>query len=195
MLLATGGALGAAGRAAVVLLPWLALVGLPRSRTAAPRPLRSASLDLGMALPPLCVAARLDVARGVPAAELALVASCALALLFLWSLAAERARRGERRRSLFGLAWLCAVPGAAALHCALLWAAQPGEGTSWVAAATVTTPLVWCHRWASAGAPPLAASLAGLALAVAVGFFAYLGDGSGRNGTLREGAAGPGESR
>ena len=158
------------------LMVWLMLAGLPSAARRADiarhaevarraevdmeedatdsRP-RSLLLDVALAWPPLALAAGLDLARGVPAVEVSVRLGAGLLLVPGLLRAARCAPTG------YGLAWLGLVPGLAALHVALVWAAQPGPGgPAWVEALTGTSPLVW-----AAGAGGWQGLLAGALLA------------------------------
>ncbi len=156
--------------AALAMLPWLALAPLPRKHGADAGPFRGALFVGCLALPPLALAAGLDLARGAEPRAHALSVVGAWLALVLWVGAAERAAGVARARRAYAGLWLVLVPGAAALRLALAWAplsqARAGSGSSaWFA----LDPLVWCHRWARpSGFEAQAALELGLVLGAAV---------------------------
>ena len=168
-----------ASRLGLALLPWLALAGLPPAveLAAGDRPtggsLRAALVPVALALPLVAMGLGLDVAsvtilggESVTARlfPYAAPAAFALALVFIWSCAAECARASRSARRIQGSAWLLLVPGLATVRCALVWAPRGGGGElegggAWaVSLATLASPCVWVFDWMRAlerfGTPP-----------------------------------------
>ena len=148
----------AGGRSSVwVLLPWIALAGLPRRSGGPPLAWCAAAL-----LPLFALGLAADLRAGRAAGEVLRAALPALGLALLLAAAARRAR-GAR---LHALLWLALVPGAAALALVveLFEGPLPALGAR-------ATPLAWGAR-AAAGAPdvaPWAALAAALLLLAAAG--------------------------
>jgi hypothetical protein len=138
-----------------VLVPWVALAGLPRRTGAGALPLAVALL-----LPVLALGVAADLRAERELGDVAATAGAGLALALLLALAARRGR-GAR---LHGALWLLLVPGAAAL-------ALTAELAGWerVRAGAAALPLVWIARAARGAplAPPWVALLAGVLLALA----------------------------
>jgi hypothetical protein len=168
--------------AALALLGWVALAGLPRpGRVDRPGSVdRGAGPDtetgagawavLGLALPALALGAALDVGSGLAAVEVARTVGWGLALVALLALGADRAARARAgRQRLHGALWLALVPGLAVLPAVALWGTSSASaGASWVA----LSPLGWTARRAleasaERGTLP-AAPVAALALAAAL---------------------------
>ena len=141
-----------AARAGLVLLPWLALAGIPSIRyRAAPGRGRwdSALLPIALLLPVLGLALGLDARSGRATLVPALLA---VAIVLVWSLSREAARRGGgTRRRVQAAAWIALVPGVVALHAALAWA-PPGVAPARWAWTERCSPLAWGLRWTAAGA-------------------------------------------
>ena len=144
-----------------VLLPWLALIGLPRTH-------RSAFAWLGVVLAaPVLVAAGLQDHLAGRAGVLQ-TAGVGCALLALLALAAHRACASPWKHA-YGLAWSILVPGAVMLHVALTWGAGPGSepATRAVSFLASASPLAWGFaRMSGTAASPFAAIGAGLFLIV-----------------------------
>lgn len=139
--------------AALALLPWLVVLPWPRSGREGVEPLWHRPLfGACLALPPLCLGAGIDLARGVEPRVLAATTAAAWLVLVLWSGAAACAVRSPRARAAFATLWFLLLPGAAALRCALVWVPQRAS-TSAAGRAPLFAldPLVWCHRWGRAG--------------------------------------------
>lgn len=156
--------------AALAILPWLVLAPLPRSRTAVGPVWHEPLLSGCLALPPLCLGAGIDLARGVEARVLAPTSAAAWLVLVLWSGAAACAVRTRRTRSVFSALWFLCLPAASALRLALAWvplrASAPLPGRAPLFA---LDPLLWCHRWGRAGGlAELALLELGLALCTAL---------------------------
>jgi len=160
-----------ASLSALVLLPWLALAGVPRGPGGASpaEGARAALRAAALALPPLGLALGLDDVRGFEPAGLLARALPAWALVFLWGWAAELARASRRAGRAYSALWLLALPGSAALWVALVWAAR-GSAARAPALDLVAplNPLLWLHGWgridgleaaASAAAPLLSAGI------------------------------------
>ncbi|MEW6072178.1 MAG: hypothetical protein AB1726_06210 [Planctomycetota bacterium] len=161
-------AIPGASRAGLVLLPWIALAGLPR-RSAAPGALPWTATT-AFVLPPLALGAGLDILAGAARGEVlgrCLVGGTLVALL---ALGAELA--GEAGRRLHAVLWLVLVPGSAALLAALAWIGAPGTGSPPVLLAELACchPLVWAHR--AARAEPLLGAAGGLRPLLLVGLLA-----------------------
>jgi hypothetical protein len=156
--------LGGGSRLALVLLPWLALAGLPRSARDCERPAPAALfwrslLPLLHALPVLAAAAALDHAARQGGLQGTLLLG--IPLLLLLSFAAESARHGALRRGLYGALWLVLVPGGALLGAALTWGASQGalDPPSFVTAMAPASPLAWALGRVPPGGPTSAAPL------------------------------------
>jgi hypothetical protein len=149
-----------------VLLPWVALAGLPR-RAAAPR----ASVVVALLLPVLALGAASDLASQRGAADVAATSSAGLGMVMLLAHAA-RVAGGSRAHA---AAWCALVPGPAALALACGWG-----GWSGCSGAGAALPLGWAAR-AAAGhaAAPWAA------LAVACILLGSARRASGRAGSPR----------
>lgn len=147
-----------------VLLPWVALVGLPR-RAAAPR----ASVVAALLLPVLALGAASDLASLRGAGDVAATSGAGLGVVLLLAQAA-RVAGGSRAHA---AAWCVLVPGAAALALACAW----GGWSGWSRAAAAL-PLGWAAR-AAAGQP--AAPWAALALASILLGLARLAPGPGES--------------
>lgn len=139
--------------AALAILPWLVLLPLPlRARAPEEPSWRAPLFGACLALPPLCLGAGIDLARGVEPRVLAANAAAAWLVLVLWSGAAGCAGRSQRSRSAFAALWFLFLPGASALRFALAWVPLRGS-TSGPSRAPLFAldPLLWCHRWGRAG--------------------------------------------
>ena len=110
-------AFGDTPRLLLALLPWVALIGLPRSSGGR----REWVVALALALPPLTLAGWLDGRSGMDGPGTAGLAVSGLLYLVLLGEAAHRARGSAR--GVYALAWLALVPGVAALSAALSWGA------------------------------------------------------------------------
>ena len=133
---------------ALALLPWLALAPLPGVRHDPTGPARGALLAGCLALPPLCLGAGVDLARGADARVLGVTSAAAWLVLVVWSLAAEGAPRTPESRSAFAVLWFLLLPGASALRFALAWVpARASSAASGRAPFFAADPLLWCHRW------------------------------------------------
>ena len=154
VLLAPRGVLpdpGSASRAALCLVPWLALGGLPRGT---PRPATRDVLGAALLLSPLGLAVALDL-RGAavlarawgPTLETA-VTGLGLFLLFQW--AARRAAAGPRPH-LHGALWLVGVAVLPVASAMAAWDGRPGGGPAWLAWAATVSPLEWAHGRLVAG--------------------------------------------
>lgn len=131
----------AAGRTcAWVVLPWVALAGVPRR---APAP--TASFVVALVLPLLALGAAADLAAERPVGDVALTAGVGMGLVVLLSLAARRAEGGLAH----AVAWWALVPAASALA---LTAEVVGWNTIWQG--TAALPLGWAAR--SAGGAHIA---------------------------------------
>jgi len=138
-------------RAAWVLLPWMALAGLPRTSTQ-----RLASgRSLLFALPILGLAAGLDFAEGESPARLAWFLGGASLLCLGWAALADRARGTGAMRSRYGWVWLLGVPLPLAYLTAFAWAPAHAASAagSWPSCWSLN-PLIWVHRHASLASPP-----------------------------------------
>lgn len=163
---------GGLSLAALALLGWVALAGLPR-RARAPVDADAGAgawAVLGLALPALALGAALDLGAGLAAAEVARTLGWGLALVALLAAGADRAARARAAlRRLHGALWLALVPGLAVLPAVALWGTSSAPaGASWVA----LSPLGWIARRAleasaERGTLP-AAPVAALALAAAL---------------------------
>ena len=148
--------------AALSLVGWLALAGLPRaSPRSAPGGAGPLAL-LGLALPALALGAAADLAAGLTPAELLWTAGPGLLLIGLLAAGAERARGG----GLHGLGWLLGVPGLALAPALALW----GRGDS--SALVAQSPLGW--SFLRALAPGLESPAAGVGPWGALGLCAAL---------------------
>lgn len=155
---------------ALALLPWLVLAPLPGARHDASAPAwRAGSFPALFALPPACLGAGIDLARGADARVLAVTAAGAWIVLVLWSLAAELARRAPAARPAFAALWFLLLPGASALSFALAWVPlRAGALAPSRAPFLAADPLLWCHRWGRPGGlAELALAELGLALCTA----------------------------
>ena len=144
-----------------VLLPWLALIGLPRTRRRT-----SAWLGVLLAAPVLVAAGLQDHLAGRAGVLHTAGVGCAL-LLLLARAAHDSCARA--RGNPYGLAWSVLVPGAVMLHVALTWGAGPGrEASSQVVSFLASaSPLAWSFaRMGGAEASPFAPLAAALLLAV-----------------------------
>ena len=113
-------AFGDTPRLLLALLPWVALIGLPRGSGRR----REWVVALALALPPLTLAGWLDGRSGLDSAGTAGLAASGLLYFVLLGEAAHRARGpagGPARGWAHAVAWLALVPGAAALSAALSW--------------------------------------------------------------------------
>jgi len=156
LLLAWGASLLALGlepsgalRTGLVLLPWLALAGLPGGRT-------RGLLSLALALPLLGVALGLDHAGGARFGSSDLLwIGIAAAVLVLWTSAAVEAREaGSGTRRLQAALWFLCVPGLAALWLAVVWSTRTGPGAetpAWARWIPRTSPVAWVLDAAAAG--------------------------------------------
>lgn len=168
-----------ASLSALVLLPWLALVSVPRRTLGAPAsPAQGARTALGaaaLALPPLGLALGLDDVRGFEPAALLARALPAWALVFLWAWAAELARASGRAGRAYSALWLLALPGSAALWVALVWAPRGSEARApALDLVAPLNPLLWLHGWGRIGGLEAAASAAAPLLSSAVVLAAVL---------------------
>lgn len=157
--------------AALALLPWLALAPLPVANPDASVPAWRGALLAGcLCLPPLCLGAGIDLARGAEARVLGPTCAAGWLVLFLWSLAARDAARTPQSRSAFAVLWFLLLPGAAGLRFALAWVpVRASSATPGRALLLAADPLVWCHRWGRPeGLAELALGEAALALGTAL---------------------------
>jgi len=137
-----GGAwsLAPASLLALAALPWLCLAGLPSE--ARPRSSQvSRFASIACALPPLALAAAIDLRRGAPLFETALALAVLLALLCLAVAAAGRAAGAS-----YAIAWLVFAPGVPLLAAAIAWGAQAehARGPRVLELAASASPLGWC---------------------------------------------------
>jgi hypothetical protein len=155
--------------AALGLLGWVALGGLPRApadtcgATGA-----TTSGALGLALPCVALGAGLDLAAGRGAPEIAMTAAFGLAFVWLLAAAAERSRGNQ----LVACAWWLAVPCLAILPAVARW----GRGEATAASGAVgASPLGWVFlRAIDPGSGALSwADLPWVPLAVAGGLLAF----------------------
>jgi hypothetical protein len=161
--------------AALALLPWLALAPLPGGTRDSSEPAWRGALLAGcLCLPPLCLGAGIDLARGAKASVLGPTCAAGWLVLILWSLAARSAARTPESRSTFAVLWFLLLPCASALRFALAWVPQrAGSEAPGRAPLFAADPLLWCHRWGRAGG--LAElGLGELALALAAALFALV---------------------
>ncbi len=151
---ASGGAIGfpGASKLGLVLLPWIALAGLPsgKEREEPDRKGLGSLSVLFLALPEVALGAGLDRASSTTAGlprEAWWTLAIAVIVAVCWKAAADR--KGSRTRAFQGGLWTALVPGAAALHVALLWVPDvPGvTGDTLVEWIGRTNPLVWAARW------------------------------------------------
>ncbi len=188
---ASGGAIGfpEASKLGLVLLPWIALAGLPheKEREKPAERSRDALLTLVLALPPVALGAGLDVAAatstGAPSEPYGTLSIAALVIV-CWRAAADR--KGSRTRALQGGLWTALVPGAAALHVALLWVPRGTRGASNSAADGMvsaalewigrTNPLVWIARWTADRSPDPWGGLGAASIALSVWLLVSLVD-------------------
>lgn len=138
--------------AALALLPWIALAGMPRDASrAAAGPLARALAWPCLALPPCALAAALDARAG--RTGLAALLAGGLLLVLLSALAAAAAGRARA----YGWLWLAWVPGAAALLVALRFAPLAGgeaaPAPAWLAWLARAHPLAWAWQPAQPAAP------------------------------------------
>lgn len=123
--------LGEASRLALVWIPWLALIGWPGRREGG----RRWPLCLGLALPQLALAARLDRELGFEVSQL--LATFLAGLLAAAALGEARDCARGRAAGWYGGLWFLLVPVAPALAAAWGWAGDgvlAGEGVaSWLA--------------------------------------------------------------
>lgn len=138
--------------AAWVLLPWIALAGLPRRSSAV-----TATWALALVLPLLALGVASDLRAEASAADVARVAVVQVLLALLLADSARRARGTAPH----AWGWLVLVPGAAALELAAGIAGWDG-----VRSLARATPLVWCARTAAGAVDvaPWGAFAVGLAL-------------------------------
>lgn len=139
------------GLAALALLPWVALLGLPRGMGGRPSE-REWIVGLAMGLPVLALALRLDLSEGADPGGTAWTVGGGLALAVLM---AEAARVQERTaRAVHAVLWwlLVAVPPCLAL--ALSHVARGSDGAAaWPAELCAHSPLGWMAGRALSNAP------------------------------------------
>jgi hypothetical protein len=139
-------------RTGLCALPWIIYLGLPRvaSRHAAglPSTTARASTTAWLALPPLALSARVDIAAGLETRAVLLLAaaSAILATLALW--AATMAARERRAAAVHAIAWLALVMGTPLLCAALErgGATSYGAAPRWLTALAGASPLQWMWR-------------------------------------------------
>lgn len=152
--------------AALALAPWLVFALLP-SAAGAPRErvLDTLAWRGGLCLPPLCLGAGLDLARG--ADPRALLGLCALGWLvfLLWCAASLRSAGSARCRMAFAWLWFLLLPGIAGVRTALAWVARRGDsGAEEGGVLFALDPWVWWHRWARADGLGRVSSAEGVAV-------------------------------
>jgi hypothetical protein len=135
-------------RTGLAALPWIAYLGLPQvagdaERSRAPFPWTAALL----ALPPVALSARVDIAAGSDAREVLFLAatSAVLAALASWAASGARSSGAAGRHA---AAWLALVAGAPLLCAVLEHAGAPAYGSAprWLALIARASPLEWTWR-------------------------------------------------
>lgn len=158
-------------RVGLVLLPWIALAGIPdvptppRSRAARERS-RELALCLALLGPALAAAWALDRSLGHAGAGIAAGAGAGLVLGLAWARSSAAHGVHEAR---YALAWLIGVPGLALLAGVL---AAAGSEAGYLGALARTSPLGWAWWRAAGGASPAGAVIVVVLLALAGGAFA-----------------------
>jgi hypothetical protein len=177
-----------ASRLGLALLPWIALAGLPRGgRSDGAAPWFAVA---ALALPPLALAAGLDVLRGAARGDVLVAWGGGVLLVALLAAGADGVPSGARARSLHALLWLLLIPISATLLAALAWAAGPGSAAPAVGLVELGrwNPLVWVHSWSGPG--DLVAPIADARPLLAVALLALvprIRSGAGRRARRREG--------
>jgi hypothetical protein len=169
--------LAGVSRTGLCALPWFLYTSLPLGAVSGEEDARDVWVWIALALPPLAIAARIDLAAGLAAAWVAGLAATSLACAALLRLAALRCAPDARAARIHVSAWMAFVIGAPLLRAALERGGEPafGAAPSWLALLTRASPLEALVRattalgsdgvgGASIGAaamlPPLALSLA-----------------------------------
>lgn len=133
-------------RSALVLLPWLALIGLPRARAGG----SGLAVPLALLAGPLAVGLHLDLGRGAAVGELAWTAVPALSMAALLGVAAARAAGRPVTRAVYGALWLGVVAGVPIAAAVLGWGGAPGGGgAAFLDLVATSSPLDWLVRRAS----------------------------------------------
>jgi len=148
-------------RAALGLLPWLALSGLPAARSAA----RSAAGLGGLAAlapAPIALALALDHQAGRPVAELVATGGIGAVLLLLLALGARQARG----HPLHAVSWWILIVGLPILAATLAWDGTPGGGVPFLDHLAAASPLDWAYARGLAGERGWTEALAPLAVTV-----------------------------
>jgi hypothetical protein len=136
-------------RTALCALPWLVYAGLPqRARIDDRAPRWSAWSDIALALPPIALAVRLDLAAGMDRAGVSIVAAISLVCALLLAFGAAGSTASESGARAHAIAWLALVPGAPLLCAALErgGASAYGDAPGWLAFAARASPLGWIAR-------------------------------------------------
>lgn len=139
--------IGGLSRTGLCALPWILYLGLPRvaSRDAAGIP---SPTTAWLALPPLALSARVDIAAGLETRAVLLLAatSALLATLAIW--AATIAARERRAAAVYSVAWLALVVGTPLLCAALErgGATSYGAAPGWLTSLAGASPLQWIWR-------------------------------------------------
>jgi hypothetical protein len=136
-------------RTALCALPWIVYAGLPRRTAEDDRaPIASPWSIVALALPPLALAVRLDLAAGIDRTGVSILAAASLAFALLLGFGAAGSAAGESSARVHAIAWLALVPGAPLLCAALErgGASAYGSAPGWLAFVAGASPLGWIAR-------------------------------------------------
>jgi hypothetical protein len=133
-------------RTGLCALAWFVYLSRPRAASGARRSGRGLGWSsIGLALPPLALAARIDLSAGVDAPAVWIFAAlCTLASALL-CFAAERSSSDERCARRYAIAWMALVIGAPLVCETLERGGAPAFGAlpGWLALVERASPLAW----------------------------------------------------
>lgn len=156
-------------RTALCALPWLLYAGLPRAARADSRPAAGESWAfLALALSPLALAASLDVAAGMDAGVVVLLALASFVFALCLHFGASGSAADEAGARAYALAWSVLVPGLPLLCAALERGGAPvyGRVPGWLGFVARASPLDWTVHALSGLASPDFASAPGTLVGV-----------------------------
>jgi hypothetical protein len=140
--------LSGVARTGLVCVPWLVYSGLPIAKKIDARDQRGTWAFIALALPPLALAVRIDLASGFDGVSLAILAAGTILCAVLLRSAAVSWAREERGIRMYAIAWMTIVIGAPILREALERGGAPSYGAApaWLAIIARASPLEWLVR-------------------------------------------------
>ena len=142
-----GGELIGASQLGIALTAWIALAGVPASRANTRAPWTA----IAFALPPLALAAALDVRGGAMLAQTATSFAWGLLLVATMSSIAGRAQREGRAWSPYNAVWLALVVGTVCARFALVFGCGVDVAPHALGALARWSPLGWALELGSRG--------------------------------------------